>query len=217
MTSAPGPARLAAAMEDGGDLLAQTVAVLRAARPEPDPELLPVGEGDRLLLDVHARALGRPLEHAVECPACGAWSTLVLTSATVGPHAPRSAWCAPGVGLREPTYADLRAADGDPAVLLARCRLGPAPAPAPTLDDLASIEGSLCGPVRSACVECGAPVLVDVDVTLLVLQAFGVLRAEIDREVHLLATGYGWDLASIEGLPDDRRRRLASLVSGGLA
>lgn len=219
MTSAPGsaagPARLAAAMEDGDDLLAQTVAVLRVARPDPDPDSLPVSEGDRLLLDVHEQALGRPLEHAVQCPSCGTWSTLVLTSSSVGPHAPRSAWCAPGVGLREPTYADLRAADGDSDTLLARCRLGPAATPPPTLGDLAGVEGSLCGSVRSSCVECGTPVVVEVDVARLVLEALGLLRAEIDLEVHLLATGYGWDLASIERLPDDRRRRLASLVSGG--
>jgi hypothetical protein len=38
--------------------------------------------------------------------------------------------------------------------------------------------------------------------------------AEFDREVHLLASTYGWDLPTIEALPDQRRQRLAALVSG---
>jgi hypothetical protein len=214
MGSAPGWARVAAALDGGTDLLSQTVAVLGAACPDLDPETLPLGEADRLLLEVHERVLGRPLEHTVTCPGCGALTTLPLGRADVGEHAPRSAWCGPGSGLREPTYADLRAARGDGAALLEACRIGDARAPA-TLDDLAAVEGSLCGPLRSSCAECGQALEVDVDVLALVLAGLAVLRVEVDREVHLLATGYGWDLATIEALPDDRRHRLATLVAEG--
>ena len=212
--STPGLARLAAALDGEPDLLAQAVSVLRVATSEPDPGHLPVGVTDRLLLEVHERVLGRPLEHHVSCPACGAVSTLRLSRADVGEHHPRSAWCGPGSGAREPTYDDLRAADGDPDVLLGRCRTGDGE-PAPTLDDLAAIEGSLAGPLRSACVDCGEALEADVDVLGLVLTALGALRADVDREVHLLASGYGWDLATIEALPDERRHRLAGLVAEG--
>ena len=50
----------------------------------------------------------------------------------------------------------------------------------------------------------------------LVIEALGELRSTVDREVHLLATTYGWDLTTIDALPDDRRQRLADLVSGEL-
>ena len=210
MPAVCGLARLAAALDDANDLLAQAVAVLRAAAPEPDPARLPTGIADRLLLAVHERALGRPLEHTVRCPACGALTTLPLGRTAVGEHYPRSAWCAPGAGAREPTYADLLAAQGDPGALLALCSVGEGA----TLDDLARIEGSLCGPLRSSCWECAAPLEVDVHVVALVLRALSMMRIDIDREVHLLAAGYGWDLAVIESLPDERRRRLAALVEG---
>jgi hypothetical protein len=205
-----GLARLAAALDDGPDLLAQAVAVLRAAAPEPDPALLPAGEADRLLLTVHEQALGRPLEHTAACPACGAFTTLPLGRADVGEHYPQSAWCSAGIGAREPTYADLSAAQGDPAALLALCGVGTGA----TLDDIARIEGSLCGPLRSSCCECGARLELDVDVVALVLRSLSTVRLDLDREVHLLATGYGWDLAVIESLPEARRRRLAAHVAG---
>lgn len=213
MSAAPGLARLVAALDDGEGLLAQAVAVLRAAAPEPDPAYLPAGAADRLLLAVHERAVGRPLEMTVACPACGALTTLPLGRADVGEHHERSAWCGPGAGVREPSYADLLAAGGDPYRLLALCRVGDGDGA--TLDDLARVEGSLCGPVRSSCCDCGVPLEVDVDVVALVLRALSDLRVDIDREVHLLASGYGWDLAVIESLPDERRRRLAALVAGG--
>jgi hypothetical protein len=204
-----GRARLAAALDDANDLLGQAVAVLRAAAPEPDPALLATGLADRLLLAMHEQALGRPLEHTVACPACGALTTLLLSRAEVGEHYPRSAWCGPGVGAHEPTYADLMSAQGDPEALLTLCRVGQGA----TLDDLARIEGSLCGPLRSSCCECAAPLEVDVDVVTLVLRALSTVRTDIDQEVHLLAAGYGWDLTTIESLPDERRRRLAALVA----
>lgn len=210
MPAAPGPARLVTALDDGDGLLAQAVAVLRVAAPEPDPAYLPAGTADRLLLAVHERAVGRPLDLTVACPACGALTTLPLGRADVGEHHERSAWCSPGVGVREPSYADLLAAGGDPYRLLALCRIGDGA----TLDDLARVEGSLCGPVRSSCCDCGTPLEADVDVVALVLRALGGLRVDIDREVHLLASRYGWDLAVIESLPDERRRRLAALVAG---
>ena len=63
---------------------------------------------------------------------------------------------------------------------------------------------------------CGTELVDDVDVMSLVLEALGELRSTVDREVHLLATAYGWDPITIDSLPDDRRQRLADLVAGGL-
>jgi len=213
----PRLAALAAALDDGGSALAQAIEVLRwavtdaalAASAVSDAADLPVGVADRLLLDVYERALGRVLERTVACPECGEWTTFPLAGDTVGEHWPRSAWCGPGAGVREPTYADLLLAAGDPAALLARCAVGSTP----TLTDLAAVEASLCGPLRSSCAGCGVALVDDVDVMGLVLAGLTELQAELDWELHVLATAYGWDPETIDALPDARRRRLADLVS----
>ena len=218
-------ARLAAAFEDGTDLLSQAVAVLRA-RPDPseltfygveDPADLPVGAADRRLLAAYEDLRGAPLDVTARCDACGALTTLSLTASSVGRHVWASTPTGAGSGLREPSYADLLACAGDPAALLDRCRLGAAQGSdrtEVTWADLDRVEQSLAGPLRSACAECGEPVAVDADVVPLVLRGLAVACAELDREVHLLASTYGWDLLTIESLPDQRRQRLAALVSG---
>jgi hypothetical protein len=213
-------ARLAAALDDADSAIAQAIEVLRFSVPPAelaghhvdDAADLPVGIADRALLDAHEALLGRPLERTVACDACGGWTTLPLGRADVAAHWPVSAWLGPGSGAREPSYADTLAAAGSPEALLARCSVGEGA----TLEDIARIEGSLCGPLRSHCVECGMPLVDDVDVLALAVGALGELRAQIDREVYLLATGYGWDPATIDALPDQRRRRLAELVSAGV-
>jgi hypothetical protein len=216
-------AALAEALELGVDALQQAIGVLRAhaasrasgtprAKDEalPDPAELPVGVADRLLLAIHEEALGRPLEVTLECDACGELTTLVLSQDAVGEHWPRSAWCAPGVGAREPSYLDLAAARGDAGALLERCSIGTGA----TLEDIGRIEGSLCGPLVSSCIECGDPIFDDRDVVPLVLASLAHIGAELDYQVHVLAATYGWDLASIETLPDARRRRLVDLAAG---
>jgi hypothetical protein len=69
--------------------------------------------------------------------------------------------------------------------------------------------------VRVACVECGAPVSEFVDVQRLVTAAIADAVADVDVEIHLIASRYGWDLATIESLPDTRRVRLAALAGSG--
>jgi len=70
----------------------------------------------------------------------------------------------------------------------------------------------LSGTVHAACTECGAPVSELVDVQRLVTSAVAEAVAEVDVEVHLIASRYGWDLATIESLGDARRARLAVLA-----
>jgi hypothetical protein len=218
-------ARLAAAFDDGTDLLSQAVAVLRACpdRSElafyevDDPADLPIGAADRRLLAAYEEVTGGPLDVTARCAACGARTTLSLTVASVGRHVWASVRTVEGTGLREPSYADLLACPGEQATILDRCRLGTAAGTdraSGTWADLDRAEQSLAGPLRSACAECGTPVTVDADVVAMVLRGLAVVCAEFDLEVHLLASTYGWDLPTIEELPDQRRHRLAALVSG---
>jgi|GEM_PF-1587905 len=220
-------ARLAAAFEDGTDLLSQAVAVLRARADRSelafyevdDPADLPLGAADRRLLAAYQEVTGGPLDVTAPCGACGARTTLSLTVSSVGRHEWASVRTGEGSGLREPSYADLLACAGEPAAILARCRLGAVARPGQargTWADLDRAEQSLAGPLHSACAECAEPVTVDADVVAMVLRGLAVVCAEFDREVHLLASTYGWDLPTIEALPDQRRQRLAALASGAL-
>lgn len=204
---------LLAALDDGTSELQQAMAVLRAAGHDPDT--MPVAAGDRALLDIVRRVTGRPVELVVVCPVCSAPNEITLDLSSIPAHEPMSRWLAPGTGVREPTYRDL---DGLPAedgaavsVLCARCSIGDvAAADGPAaLDD---IDQSLGGPLALSCVECGGTARVDADIEQVVLGRLRAFADDVEREVHLLASTYKWDLATIESLPDHRRRRLARLA-----
>jgi len=174
---------------------------------------------DRLLLLAHRAVLRRDLEVAVACPGCGVLNRLPLGFDDVPRYSPRSAWCGPGIGVREPTGADLAGLPDDDAEaaleLEARCRIGSGAGSAAgpgTEGALDRADQSLCGIVRVPCVDCGITVSEFVDVQHLVTAAIANAVADVDIEIHLIAARYGWDLATIESLPDARRARLAALA-----
>jgi hypothetical protein len=210
------PSRLALlrAVEEAGSEFGEALALLQACGVT-DCLSYPVGVIDRLLLQAHRAVLRRDLEVVVACPACGVLNALRLGPDDVPAYEPRSAWCGPGAGVREPTGADLVGLPGDAEAaaqeLEARCRIGPAAGPRGE-DALDRAEQSLSGTVRAACAECGALASQFVDIQHLVTSAVANAMAEVDIEVHLIASHYGWDLATIESLPDTRRIRLAALA-----
>jgi hypothetical protein len=205
------------AFEEAGSEFGEVIAVLQACGIA-DCTSYPVGVIDRLLLRAYRVVLHRDLEAVAVCPACGARNGLPLGVDDVPEYAPRSSWCSPGMGVREPTGADLAGLPGDAEdaalELERRCRIGSAEGqpPAGALD---RADQSLCGMVRIACVECGGPVSQFVDVQRLVTAAVADAVADVDVEIHLIASCYGWDLATIESLPDARRARLAALAGSG--
>ncbi len=215
----PAPSRLALlrAVEKADSEFAEVVALLRACGIA-DCTPYPVGVIDRLLLHAHRAVLHRDLEVPVACPACRVLNALPLGIDDVPEYSPRSAWCGPGLGVREPTGADLADLPDDAeeaaVELERRCQIGPAQGPA-AAGAMDLVDQSLCGPVRVACVECGAPVSEFVDVQRLVTAAIADAVADVDVEIHLIASRYGWDLATIESLPDTRRVRLAALAGSG--
>jgi hypothetical protein len=213
------PSRLGLLREFDGahSELEQALAVLTECGVT-EPMTLPMGAIDRLLLRAHRVVLGYDLELVRACSACGALNALPLGLDDVPQYAPRSAWLGPGTGLREPTPQELMhlpldaAAAG--ALVASRCAIGPEDG-ARDPEALADAEQALSGIVRGACTECGESIAESVDVQHLVTSAIAAAIAEADLEVHLLASRYGWDLATIEGLPEPRRSRLAALVRGG--
>jgi hypothetical protein len=213
----PTQATALAAIGASDDELGQALALLRVAGCA-EPEALTLGEGDRLLLALHRAITGEDLEVAVECDACETVSVVMLSPQTVPPHEPRCALLGPGAGLRQPTYGDLMRLPDDPglaeAELLGRCSVGTPPRP-PRSEQLELVDDALTGPVVVLCVECGQPIETAADVQRLVLESLQRCALTLDLELHLLASRYGWSLAEIESLPDDRRRRLANLVADG--
>ncbi|MFI0445523.1 hypothetical protein [Actinomadura sp. 6N118] len=195
--------------------LGQVAVVLAAAGH--DPASTRVADGDRLLLALHRELTGQDLELALACPACATVSAVRLGPDTVPAVRPRSAVLGVRGGLRQPTYADLAGlpADGTgDAVLLRRCVVGD-PAREPSAADFVLIDDSLVGPLVFACAGCGADVEEPIDLQSLLLRALLRVLDGLDAEVHLLASAYGWDLATIEALPRERRRRFAALIADG--
>lgn len=213
----PTQAAALAAIGASDDELGQALALLRIAGCA-DPEALTLGEGDRLLLALYHELTGSDLEVAVECSVCETVSVATLSPQTVPRHEPRCAWLGPAAGLRQPTYGDLLGLPGDPELaeteLLARCSVGRAPRP-PQSEELELVDDALTGPVVLACVECEQLLETAADVQRLVLENLQRCAVMLDFELHLLASTYGWSLAEIESLPDDRRQRLANLVAEG--
>jgi hypothetical protein len=205
-------AALLAELPEHGSELEQVLALLRAASDD-EPETLPVAAGDRRLLALHRELTGRSLELLAVCSGCGTSNELALGE--MPDELPRVAVCGARGGVRAPVYGDLIGLpeDRDEAVaeLLRRCTVG-TPERAPRPEDLELVDDSLVGPIETACVECGAPLEVALDVERIVLIGLQEQLARIDHEVHLLARTYHWDLDTIERLPDERRARLARLA-----
>ncbi len=197
--------------------LGQVLALLRASGVE-EPAQLTVAAGDRRLLELHRRLTGRDVEVAVTCRACDTVSAAALSPDTVPAEAPRSVWLGRGGGLREPVYGDLLALPPDPieaeGELLRRCTIGTPPRSAQP-EDIEKVDHSLTGPILLECVGCGEPLAVAADVELLVLSGLQRYALEVEHEIHLVASAYGWSLAVIEALSDERRRRLARFVADG--
>jgi len=203
---APPPLPALAAALAAPTELAQAAAVLAAAGVPTAG--LTLGSGDRVLLRLHRALTGRDVTIAAACAACGVLGEVTLTADTLP-----SPSALDDRSVRPPTYADLAGLPPGAAgatELLRRCTVaGRGPA---TADALAAVDDSLCGPLVFACPACAEPVRCAVDAQTLALRGLLDLLRRYDREIHLLASAYHWDLSTIEALPDTRRSRLAGYV-----
>jgi len=192
-----------------------------------------LSDRDRLLAAVYRLHYGDRVEGAVECAACGAPFDLAFTLADLasriesdgktalaaGPDA-EGTWSLPdGRRFRLPTAEDRMAVFGmEPAeaadALASRCLLAGDPN-----DDRESLEAAMreAGPVmdvdlEATCAECGAGQGVRFDIRDHLLGALAAEKPWLAREVHAIATAYGWRLEEILGLPRDERRRYVRLI-----
>lgn len=194
----------------------QVITVLEAAGHEA--ATMSVAVGDRLVVDLAEKLTGEAIELTARCPGCDEVNVFTVTSDALPRHWPRSRWLGPHRGVRAPTYQDLLRlpASEAPAMaeLVRRCSLGPVEVDE-ALAALEDLDDSLAGPIESTCVECGADMVLDIDLQQLALRRLWLVAERAEWEIHVLASTYHWDPATIETLSEPRRRRLVQLIEAG--
>lgn len=214
---------------------ARAVALLSAVLPDAPPETLadlPLGRRDALLLTLRTRLLGERMEAVAACPACGERAEFSFTTADVRVPPPEAD---PGhptvraegyeVAFRLPASADLAALRHAPDVasarrmLLARCvvearhgedEAGPDELPEAVVAAVAA-EMSRLDPqadvrLATACPACAHTWEARFDIAAFLWTEIDAWARRTLREVHLLATAYGWSERDILSLTPWRRQ-----------
>jgi hypothetical protein len=191
-------------------------------------EGLPVGRRDRALIAVRTRLFGSRMRCASHCPACGERVEIELDLGLMQGGAPAElavvrmddgAW-----RLRPPTTRDVEAVLAGPpsgrvAALVRRCALDPLPEPlSAALVEAASAALQEADPdaeieLAVACPACGTGWEAPFDIAACLWEDIARAARLLLREVHHLATAYGWSEGEILALPPRRRREY--LLIGG--
>jgi hypothetical protein len=200
---------------------------------------LTVGERDAQLLTLRERTFGPHLTGVCECPACGERLEFTFDVADIRAEPEiGSDELAVSTGefqahFRLPNSLDLAAiADGaDVAearqLLLARCLVAAHRGGRPcTADQLpATVVNLVADRMRQAdpqgdmqlaltCAECGSQWLAAFDIATLFWDELNAWAHRTLREVHALASAYGWRETDILGLSPRRRQVYLQMISG---
>lgn len=194
----------------------------------PGADLLPAADRDRLLAAVFRATYGGRVESTVRCAGCGEpfdveFSLDELIAArearTDTPLEPDGSFrLADGRRIRSPTGDDERAVAGLPLEEAAAELLRRAVVEGPT-GDAGAVDAALeeVAPLLDAeleltCPECGFAQAATWDIQSYLLSALAQERPQLAREIHVLATAYGWALGEILALPRSRRRAHTELA-----
>lgn len=195
---------------------------------------------DRLLAAVFTATYGPRVESTVTCESCGAPFDLEFSlddycrqadgeagAGSVTPAGDGTFVTASGARFRFPTGADEIAAAGLPlpeaAAALMRAalpdtRAASGAAAAGLAEEIqagmAAVAPLLQGELAAVCPECEASQAIWFDIQHYLLASLLAEQPRLDREIHALATAYGWGLDEILDLPRRRRRALVALVTG---
>jgi hypothetical protein len=234
-------ARLLDVWERGAAALpyAQALLLLAVAEPSaPQDELADwsLGRRDAALLSLRERLFGSTIESLVACPRCG--TKIELSFQTTDVRAPFAGAELPPlhaqidghaflVRLRPVTTAALCALADDARrdALLLRCvveaQRNGVPLPAPDLpaellarcgEELAKADPQADIQLALSCMECGERWNAPFDPAAFLWREIENWAERMLREVHLLASAYGWGEAEILALSDARRRRYLDMV-----
>lgn len=120
--------------------------------------------------------------------------------------------------LRRPTGTDLRTirTEGEAAWLQRWCNESGLPAQVAdaALDTLAQADPLVGFEMACRCPACGEDTTIEIDLEALALQRLAEQQRRLLREVHALATHYGWSEAQILEVPAPRRARYLELIEG---
>lgn len=188
-----------------------------------------LGARNRRLLALHADLSEAPIEARLRCAGCGTDNSFEVPAADI------LACPVPDPGTRVsvrsgkqrltfrlPLMPDLAAAAGAPddalALIVGRCRIGGGgPPPRAVLDRLSQRFEALDPAARIvvdlACAECKAPLRASVDLAEFVAAAVERMADRLQREIHVVASAYGWSESAILALPPERRRRYVAMIA----
>ena len=195
----------------------RALALLELAAPEiPAQTLLdlPLSRRDALLLKARALTFGPRMEGFAICPDCasplefGMDSTLFLDGLEATPEQDAT-------GARPANTADILASMEAPdepraqAILLSRT-LGvepPAEGAIPTewVERFESLNSASEIRIQLECAACGGRPVLDLDVVRFFAREIGAAAKRLLREIHTLASAYGWSETSIAAMDENRR------------
>ncbi|HYX53122.1 MAG TPA: hypothetical protein VE783_06705 [Candidatus Limnocylindrales bacterium] len=214
--------------------LERALALLEAACPELDRESLArmsIGQRDDCLLRLREWAFGRQVSGCMSCQTCGqpleaAFTTDSLRHNAGEPGPERVPLSIAGYDLmfRPVNSLDLAACMGVPPSevarrLFLRCLVSantagaevsgeqvPAELAEPAMDDLTHADPQANLEIISVCGACGASVRECFDVVAFFWSEIDAWARRILREVHLLASAYGWTETDVLSLSSIRRQ-----------
>jgi hypothetical protein len=217
---------------------AKAVALLNAAWPEPAPGgwiAASIGDRDRALLRLREQLFGPRLEATARCPGCGQRLEMSFTVEEITAPAPADTAQPRRLSLdgyellyRTPTTADLLAVGsaGDPVDLLDLCvealysgepfdcrRLPDAVARAVS-DAMAAADPQADVQIEMDCPGCAHRWNATFDILTFLWGEIDDWAAITLREVHALASAYGWSEREVLSLSPRRRRVYLEMVSG---
>lgn len=218
--------------------VARSVAMLRAAGSATDPAELPIGSRDLELLSLREQAFGREVSGVASCPECSERVEIrfhiddVRQPATIQPESLLLESSGYRVRFHLPSSADLLSIESagdeeeDGRRILEQCvtettldgePIDAAGLPEPlqqavaaamaAADPQAEIEMSLCCP---ACTRHWTEIFDIGSFFWIELQAWA---ARVLREIHQLASAYGWSEREILALPPLRRATYLNLIA----
>lgn len=216
--------------------------LLKAAWPDrayDDLAQLPIGQRDAQLLTLYERLFGPRLVSVATCPQCGERLQLTLTTADVlitpGAASNTQSFIADGYAIqyRLPDSTDLlaltacRSVEAGRALLLNRCVIGvqrdqieqavtdlPANVIAALTAHMADADPQADVQFDLNCPVCGQRWLAAFDVMAYLWSEIGHWASRVVRDVHVLASTYGWSEADILSMTANRRQMYLNLING---
>lgn len=225
----------------GQSSVTQALSLLAEAIPKTavsELARLPIGRRDTLLLMLREQLFGSRVETSIICPNCHDQLDLVFdvdqVRAPVGTESRGEFRCDLDeyrVTFRLPTSEDLltvfhvREPDAAKGLLLERCVMqilhrGETITTVPSvlsnrvIEQMAQVDPHGDVQLAVTCGQCGHQWQALFDIASFVWREVGMWAKRQLREVHLLASAYGWAEADILGLSAWRRQRYLELVQG---